>query len=288
MPWTTSFFVAASGRWGALAFLSNRLPSPHKYFWEKWNQLCSRPSGVNEHIIRSTRREEKARLFKLYRREVCLLASSLLPLVPEAGSSRCSWFILLQTPPKGWGGLRRRRLLGPMPRVSDLHFHQEAPILWPPNAKSQLIRKDPDARKDWRQEEKGTTEDEVVGWHHQLNGHEFEQALGDGEGQEILVCYSPWGCKESDTTEWLNNKNLHLTEFSLALNPYCKSESLFYFILFLITILKHTYICGVYISQFSHSVVSGSLWPHGLQHARLPWPSPTPRACSNSCPSCHT
>ena len=58
--------------------------------------------------------------------------------------------------------------------------------------------------KDWRQEEKGMTEDEMVGWHHQLNGHEFEQALGVGDGQESLVCCSPWGCKQSDTIEWLN------------------------------------------------------------------------------------
>ena len=77
----------------------------------------------------------------------------------------------------------------------------EAPILWPPDANSQLIRKDPDAGKDWRQEEMGTTEDEVVGWHHQLNGHEFEQAPKDGDGQGSLVCCSPWGRKESDTTE---------------------------------------------------------------------------------------
>ena len=67
--------------------------------------------------------------------------------------------------------------------------------------KSQLIRKDPDAGKNWRQEEKGTTEDEMVGWHHQLNGHEFEQAPGDSEGQGSLVCCSPWGHKESDKTE---------------------------------------------------------------------------------------
>ena len=57
----------------------------------------------------------------------------------------------------------------------------EAPILWPPDVKSQLIRKDPDAGKDWRQEKKGTTEDEMIGWHHGLSGHEFEQAPGDGE-----------------------------------------------------------------------------------------------------------
>ena len=62
----------------------------------------------------------------------------------------------------------------------------EAPILWPPDVKSQLIRKDPDAGKDWRQEEKGMTEDKMVGWHHWLNGHEFGQALGDGEGQGNL------------------------------------------------------------------------------------------------------
>ena len=83
----------------------------------------------------------------------------------------------------------------------------EAPVLWPPDAKSWLIGKDPDARKDRRQEKKGTTEDEMVGWHHRLNGHELEQAPGYGEGQEWLACCSPWGCKEWDTTEWLNNKS---------------------------------------------------------------------------------
>ena len=80
----------------------------------------------------------------------------------------------------------------------------EAPILWPPDVKNWLIRKDPDVGKDWRQEEKGTTEDEMVGWYHCLYGHEFEQALGVGDGQGSLVCCSPWGRKESDTTEWLN------------------------------------------------------------------------------------
>ena len=82
----------------------------------------------------------------------------------------------------------------------------EAPILWPPDAMNRLIRKDPDAGKDWRQEKKGTTEDKMVGWHHQLNGHEFEQALRDGKGQGSLVCCSPWGHKELDTTERLNNR----------------------------------------------------------------------------------
>ena len=80
----------------------------------------------------------------------------------------------------------------------------ETPILWPPDAKNWLIWKDPDAGKDWRQEEKGTTEDEMAGWHHRLNGHEFEQTPGIGDGQGGLACRSPWGRKELDTTEWLN------------------------------------------------------------------------------------
>ena len=81
----------------------------------------------------------------------------------------------------------------------------EAPVLWLPDTKSQLIRKDPDAGKDWRQKEKGITEDEMVEWHHWLNGHEFEQAPGDGEGQGSLACFSTQGRKESDTTKRLNN-----------------------------------------------------------------------------------
>ena len=81
----------------------------------------------------------------------------------------------------------------------------EVPILWPPDAKSRLIGKDPDDGKDWGQEEKGTAEDEMVGWCHWFNGHEFEQSPIDGEEQGSLACCSPWGHKESDTTEWLNN-----------------------------------------------------------------------------------
>ena len=100
----------------------------------------------------------------------------------------------------------------------------EVPVLWPPDVKSQLIEKDSDAGKDWRQEEKGTTEDEMVGWHHRLSGQEFEQTPGNGEEQGSLVCCHPWGHKESehdwvdwttvdpppmgsqgDRNEWLNN-----------------------------------------------------------------------------------
>ena len=79
-----------------------------------------------------------------------------------------------------------------------------APILWPPDAKNWLIWKDLDVGKDWGQEEKGMTEDEMVGWHQRLNGHGFGWTLGVGDGQGGLACCGSWGCKESDMTEWLN------------------------------------------------------------------------------------
>ena len=88
--------------------------------------------------------------------------------------------------------------------IGRIDVEAETPILWPPDAKSWLIWKDPNAGSDWRQFEKGTTEDEMVGWHHQLNGNEFEQTLGFGDGQGGLLCCGPYGCEESDTTEWLN------------------------------------------------------------------------------------
>ena len=94
----------------------------------------------------------------------------------------------------------------------------EAPILWPPDVTDWLIWKDPDAGKDWRWEEKGMTEYEMVGWHHRLNGHEFEETLGVGNGQGGLACCSPWGHKESDTTEQLN-----WTESSSLLAIHLKS-----------------------------------------------------------------
>ena len=90
-------------------------------------------------------------------------------------------------------------LLGWIPNI--LCLEAETPILWPPDTKNWLIGKDPDAGKDWWQEKKGMTEDEMVGWHHCLDGHEFEQTPGVGDE---LVCCSPWGLKELDINEWLN------------------------------------------------------------------------------------
>jgi len=98
----------------------------------------------------------------------------------------------------------------------------ETLILWPPHVKSWLIGKDPDAGRDWGQEEKGATEDEMAGWHHQLDGHEFEWTLGVADGQGGLACCDSWGRKDSDTTERLN-----WTEhtYSYLLKVYSQQES---------------------------------------------------------------
>ena len=88
--------------------------------------------------------------------------------------------------------------------IGRIDAEAETPTFLPHDAKNGVIWKAPDAGEDWRQEEKGTTKDEMVGWHHWLNRHEFDQALGVDDGQGSLVCCSPWGQKELDTTEWLN------------------------------------------------------------------------------------
>ena len=124
----------------------------------------------------------------------------------------CFWTVVLEKTlesPLDWKEMKPANPKGNQPWtfIGRIYAEAETPVLWPPDSKSWLIRKDPDARKDWRQEEKGTTEDKMVGWHHQFNGHEFEQALGDGEGQGSRACCNPWGCKESDTTKQLNTKN---------------------------------------------------------------------------------
>ena len=91
--------------------------------------------------------------------------------------------------------------------IGRIDAEAEDPILWPPDAKNWLTGKDPGAGKDWRQEEKEATEDKIVGWYHWLNGYEFEQTQGDGEGQGSLACCSPRGHEASDTIERLNNNN---------------------------------------------------------------------------------
>ena len=109
----------------------------------------------------------------------------------------------------------------------------ETPILWPPDMKNQLIGKDPDVGKDWGQEEKGATDDEMVEWQHWLNGDEFEQTLGDSEGQLNLACCSPLGCKELDRTEELKKKkriklNIARTRWSVNKFTTCQNIIQYY------------------------------------------------------------
>ena len=118
------------------------------------------------------------------------------------------WRRLLRVP---WTARRSNQSIlkeiSPEYSLEGLMLKLKIQYFWSLNVKSWLIRKDPDAGKDWGQEEKGTTKDEMVGWHHWFNGHELGQAPGDGEGQRNLACCSPWGCKELDTTWWLNSNN---------------------------------------------------------------------------------
>jgi len=103
------------------------------------------------------------------------------------------------------------------PAQLDLDAKAETPVLWPPHAKSWLIGKDPDAGSDWGQEEKGTTEDEMAGWHHWLDGCEFKWTPGVGDGQGGPACCNSWGRKESDTTERLNWTELKYTYETVTL-----------------------------------------------------------------------
>ena len=107
--------------------------------------------------------------------------------------------------------------------IGRTNAEAETPALWSPDAKNWLIGKDPDAGKDWSQEKKGITEDEIVGWHHRLNGYEFEQALEDGEGQGSLACCSPWSGKRLDTTELLDNNNNKLKKESIHFSSELKN-----------------------------------------------------------------
>ena len=112
----------------------------------------------------------------------------------------CFWIVVLEKTPESPLDFKEIQPVHPKGNKSWIFIGRtdteaEAPILWPPDAKNWLIRKDPDARKDWRQEEKGTTEDEMVGWHHWLDGHEFERAPGFGDGQGSLAWCSARSCR---------------------------------------------------------------------------------------------
>ena len=213
----------------------------------------------------------------------------------------------------------------------------ETPVLWPPHAKSWLIGKNSDAGRDWGQKKKGTTEDEMAGWHHWLDGHESEWTPGVVDGQGGLACCSSSGRKESDMTEQLNWTELNtiktgigfkrilyvvinfvITTLSIMLTNAIRMNCISFVVLFALNFVylvgflklpegykykgvitlfrflhnlrKKTQECVRILFhlitkvQYSLSVVYDSLRPHRLQNARLPGPSPTPRAYSNSCP----
>ena len=170
--------------------------------------------------------------------------------------------------------------------IGSTDAEAKTPILWPPCAKSWLTGKDPDAGRDWGQEEKGMIYDEMAEWHHQLYGHEFEWTLGVGDEQGGQVCCDSWGRKESDTTEQLN-----WTDW-IALQCYvsfCCTATWISYICTYITTLYSSFLlnlfglifffCTSFIGghilcitfntsykerKWSHSVVSDSLWPHEL------------------------
>ena len=129
----------------------------------------------------------------------------------------CFWTVVLEKTLESPLDSKKIKLVNPKGNQSWIFIGRtdaeaEATIFWPPDAKNWLTGKAPRAGKDWRQEGKGMTEDEMFGWHHQLNGHESAQALWVGDGQGSLACYSPWGLKESDMTDrlsWTEQKGIY-------------------------------------------------------------------------------
>ena len=163
--------------------------------------------------------------------KVCLFKAMVFPVVIYGCESWtvknwCFWTVVLEKTLES--PLDSKKIQPVHPKgdqswvfIGRTDVEAETPILWPPDAKSWLIGKDPDAGRDWGQEEKGTTEDEMAGWHHQLNGHGFGWTLGVGDGQAGLACCDSWGRKELDTTEWLNWTELNhystITEVSTCI-----------------------------------------------------------------------
>ena len=137
----------------------------------------------------------------------------------------CLWTVVLEKTLESPLDCKEIKPVNPKGNQSSIFIERtdaeaEAPIIWPPVGKNWLIGKDPDVREDWRREEKGMTEDEMVGWHHQLDGHKFEQALGVGDGQGGLASCSPWGCrvghKWATELNWLIPKNNSNKESSVS------------------------------------------------------------------------
>ena len=157
-----------------------------------------------------------------------------------APKSWCFWTVVLKKTLESPSDCKEIKLVNPKENQSWIFIERtdvETPKLWPPDAKTWRIGKDPDAGKDWRQEEKGTTEDETLGWHNWLNGHEFDQALGVDDGQGSLACCRPWSHKQYNKSEQLNwtdtwhgplvtnlNKNIFIIKFHIKTIPVVQNS----------------------------------------------------------------
>ena len=156
----------------------------------------------------------------------------------------CFWTVALEKNLESPLDCKEIKLVNPKGNQSWILFGRtdaeaEALTLWLPDGKNWLIWKDTAAGQDWRQDEKGMTEEEMVGWHHWLDGHEFEQASGVGDGQRSLACCSPWGHKESDTTEQLNWLKVFFYYFQGYLQRTANSSLTVFIFLVLQTWLSH-------------------------------------------------
>ena len=188
----------------------------------------------------------------------------------------CFWTVVLEkTLESPWTARRSNQsiLKGISPGCS-LEELMMKPTLWPPDGKNWLIGKDPDAGKDWKQEE-GTTDDKMVGWHHWLNGLEFKQAPEVGDGEGSLVCCSPWGFIESDTTEWLKWTKLNICDaehLSMCLFAICLFLwrnvylVLFFFFFFFdwVAYFDHNNFHELFVNSEDHSLVSSILCKYFL------------------------
>ena len=168
----------------------------------------------------------------------------------------CFWTVMLEKTlesPMDWKKIQPVHPKGDQSSVfiGRTDVEDETPKFWPPHAKSWLIEKDPNAEKDWGQEEKGTTEDEMVGWHHQLDGHGFGWTPGVGDGQGGLACCDWWSHKESDTTEQLN-----WTELNATLTPMCLYYRFFQLVLVskkeISPISEKGFACFIWVRQSKH------------------------------------
>ena len=176
----------------------------------------------------------------------------------------CFWTVLLEKTLESPLDCKEIKSVNPKGNQSLIFFGRtnaeaEILILWPPDAKCWLIGKDPDSGKVWRQEEKGMSENEIFGWHHWLNGPEFEQALEIGNRQGSLACCSPWGCKELDI--WLSNWTKHMEATYMSTIRWVDKETVVHIYNGISLSPKN----GMNLSQFywdgwTNTALEGKLW----------------------------